>query len=492
MKQKLLTLICALLTSSMLQAEVRLPAILGSNMVMQRNTDANLWGWATPNTSIKVKTSWSQDTFVATSDSHGRWLVSIPTGEAMWNQSITIDDGDQLELSNVMIGDVWICSGQSNMEMPLMGFNTQRVNHAVDALIDAHKYPNLKVFTVERTSANEPAEDCPEYRAWSDASADNIANFSATAYFFGRTIASFVTDIPIGLVHTSWGGTRIEAWLSEECYDNLPEQVDKEKIMQKSGQEKSVSKLYNGMISPLKNFAAKGFIWYQGEANRRDYRFYHHMMSAMVSHWRSDWQDDTMPFYYVQIAPYIYEGAKHTILPLMIESQIKALDMIPYSGMAITTDIGHTTSVHPTFKKEVGERLAFLALRNDYGVESVPLPGPTFKEAKFEGEKVTVTLNNLSKEFEGFNNTLAYHDDYAPIKLTGFEMAGEDKVFYPAKATINRSDCSITIKCSQVSEPASVRYAFYNIHDGNVKTCLGQPLAPFRTDNWIDVNEGGE
>lgn len=492
MKQRLIALFVALLAITTLHAEVKLPTILGSNMVIQRNSNPNIWGWAAPNTTIKIKTSWSKGTLSTTSDSEGKWLISLLTGDAMWDQTITIDDGDKLTLTNVMIGDVWICSGQSNMEMPLMGFNTQRVEYSTDALIEAHRYPNLKLFTVEKTSAHEPAEDCPKYRAWSDASADNIANFSATAYFFGRTLASFVTDIPIGLVHTSWGGTRIEAWLSEKCYDNLPAEVDKEKMLQKGNQEKGVSKLYNGMIHPIKNYTAKGFIWYQGEANRRDYRFYHYVMSSMVSDWREDWGDETMPFYYVQIAPYIYEGLKHTILPLMIESQVKALDLIPYSGMAATTDIGHTISVHPTHKKEVGERLAFLALRNDYGIKSVPLPAPTLKEAIFKGAEVTVSFNNMSADFEEFNNTLAFYQDDTPFSATGFEMAGEDKVFYPAKATINRGDNTITVKCNEVATPVSLRYAFYNVHNGNVKTCVGQPLVPFRTDRWIDINEGGE
>lgn len=216
------------------------------------------------------------------------------------------------------------------------------------------------------------------------------------------------------------------------------------------------------------------------------------MISSMVADWRADWGDETMPFYYVQIAPYVYEGLKHTILPLMIESQVKALDLIPYSGMAATTDIGHTTSVHPTHKKEVGERLAFLALRNDYGIKSVPLPAPTLKEAKFNGAEVTISLNNLSEEFGGFNNTLAYYQDDSPFIVKGFEMAGEDKVFHTAQATINRGDNTITVRCGEVAEPASVRYAFYNTHDGNVMTCVGQPLVPFRTDTWIDINEGGE
>ncbi len=461
-------------------------------MVMQRNTEANIWGWAEPNKKIKISASWCDKKYSTTSDDDGKWIVAIPTGEAKWDQSITISDGDKVTLENVMIGDVWICTGQSNMEMPLMGFNTQQANGAAEAQIEAKRYPNLQLFTVERSSAHEPAEDTPNYRAWSDASADNIANFSATAYYFGRTLASFITDVPIGLVHSSWGGTRIEPWLSEECYDNLPAEVDKAKIMQKGRQQKGTNKLFNAMINPLTNFKAKGIIWYQGEANRKDYRFYHHIMSAMVSDWRQRWGDEDMPFYYVQIAPYVYEGARHTVLPLMIESQVKALDIIPHSGMAATTDIGHATSVHPTFKREVGERLAFLALRNDYGVKSVPLPAPTLKEATFNGGEVVVSLNNLSKEFEGFNNTLMVHDDNAPFELTGFEMAGEDKVFYPAKATINRGDNTIKVSCDKVPNPASLRYAFYNLHNGNVRTCLGQPLVPFRTDKWIDINEGGE
>ncbi len=490
MKKLFLALLCAFTLSS-LHAEVRLPSILGDGMVLQRGKNAKIWGWSSAKEKITVTTSWSDEVFTTKSDKDGNWLVEIPTGEAMWEQSITIDDGDKLTLSNIMIGDVWICSGQSNMEMPLMGYNCQPSYEAVDALIEAKRYPNLRVFTVERTSKHEPTEDCEKYRAWSDASADNIANFSGTAYFFGRTLASFITDVPIGLVHTSWGGTRIESWMSEGAFDSLPEWIDKSKLTVKDRKEKSVSKLYNGMIYPIRNFAAKGFLWYQGEANRRNYDCYHILMNSMVSGWREDWGDDTMPFYYVQISPYEYESPRHTVLPLMVESQVKALDLIPYSGMASTTDIGHPTSVHPPHKRQVGERLAFLALRNDYGVKSVPLPAPTLKEVTFEGATATVTLNNLSEEFAGFNNTLLVYNDNGPMDIIGFEMAGEDRVFYPAKAVVSRRDRSIAVTCDKVAEPASVRYAFYNVPECNFTTVLGQPIVPFRSDDWIDNNEGG-
>ncbi len=481
--RKITLLLCALSALITLQAEVRLPAILGDGMVIQRNTDINIWGWAEPNKKIKVTASWSKDKFTTTSDSEGNWLVEIPTGEAMWDQSITIDDGDKLTLNEVMIGDVWICSGQSNMERALQGDNSEPTYETLNALIEAKRYPNLRLFTVENTSAHEPADDCPNVRTWSDASADNIYNFSAVAYFFGRTLSSFIDDVPIGLIHNSWGGTRIEAWMSEQAYDNLPTEVDREPLMKKSRNQKGTNKLYNGMIHPLINHKAKGFLWYQGEANRFNYSCYHTMMAAMVKSWREDWGDDTMPFYFVQIAPFAYSGDSETILPLLVESQVKALDIIPYSGMAATTDLGNPATIHPPKKREVGERLAYLALRNDYGVKSTPMPAPTYKDMSIKTDTVTVTFNNVSRGTNG-NNSLVFNSDSAKLDIKGFEVAGADKQFHPAKAWINRGNNTISVKSSEVTEPVAVRYAFYNVSDGNVVTCFGQPLIPFRSDDW--------
>ncbi|MFR9649960.1 MAG: sialate O-acetylesterase [Rikenellaceae bacterium] len=482
--KKFTLLLLAMIAMSSLQAEVRLPAILGDGMVLQRNSEVNIWGWAEAGAKIKVTTSWNSEKFTTTASEDGEWLVKVPTREVMWEQSITISDGDKTTLNNVMIGEVWVCSGQSNMEMPLTGYNCQPSENPTQALIEAKRYPNIRLFTVEKCSKGEPLEDCEEYKAWSDASADNIATFSATAYYFGRTLASFLDDVPIGLVHSSWGGTRIEVWLSEKSYDNLHEDVDRDAITKKGNQEKSASRLYNGMIHPIKNFTARGFIWYQGEANRFHYKYYHHMMDAMVSGWREDWGDDTMPFYFVQIAPYHYNGDDKSILPLLIESQSKAAEMIPHSAMAATTDIGHKVTIHPTKKREVGERLAYLALRNDYGVKYVPMPALTLKQMEIKGDTVTISLNNVTRDFEGGNNSLVPYNDEGNLKIKGFEVAGEDQVYHTAKAWINRATNTISMKCGDVPEPVAVRYAFYNLHEGNVVTCLGQPLVPFRTDDW--------
>ncbi len=483
MKKTFLTIICALTIFS-LNAEVRLPAIISSGMVLQRNAEATIWGWAEPNTKISLKASWSSEKFKTTANDKGKWSIDIPTAEAMWEQSITINDGDKTTLDNIMIGDVWICSGQSNMEMMVIGKKSEHTDGTLETLRQASQYPNIRLFTVKRNSASEPRDDCDNYIAWCDATADNVAIFSATAYFFGRTISSFVTDVPIGLVHSSWGGTRIEAWMSEEKFDNLPSQVDKSKITKKGGNNQvGVNRLYNGMIHPITPFTAKGFIWYQGESNRLHSSFYHYMMEAMVSGWREDWGSETMPFYYVQIAPHIYYGANDTLLPMLIESQYKALKMIPNSAIAATTDIGNSYSIHPSQKQTVGERLAYIALHNDYGVNSAPATAPTYKDMTIKGDTITVSLNDVSFS-DDENNSIRRHDGYDLLEIKGFEIAGEDRAFYPATAWVNLKNSSISMKSEEVPNPVAARYAFHNLHEGNVMSCIGLPLVPFRTDNW--------
>ncbi len=477
--RKITLLLCALSALITLQAEVRLPALIGEGMVLQRNSDANIWGWAEPNKKIKVTTSWSKDKFATTSDAEGRWLVEIPTGEAKWDQSITIDDGDKLTLNDVMVGDVWICTGQSNMAMSLMGLNNQYVEGAMQTLATCKNYPNIKLFTVDRADADEPREEFSSRGGWIDATAENVAFFSAVSYYFAQTVCNFVDDVPIALIQDTWVGTRIEAWMSKESIDNTAG-IDQEYTYNIGRTRRHRSRLYNAMIYPIRNYTAKGFLWYQGESNWEQPEDYHLLMESMVKSWRADWGNDTMPFYYVQLAPFILRGAEDLNIPLTIEAQVKALDLIPYSGMAGTTDIGHSEGIHPPRKKAVGERLAYMALRNDYGLTTIPEDAPRFKEMTIKGDTAHLTFYGTSRE--GSNNSLKRYDNYALYDIKGFEMAGENRVFHPAQAKVSGGDIIVT--CDQVTEPVAVRYAFYHLPEGNVETVLGQPLIPFKTDNW--------
>lgn len=467
---------CAMYSS----AKIVLPHILGDNMVIQQQADVNLWGTAKPNAKVSVRTSWSKNKVETKSDADGRWSVKVHTPEASYDpRTITISDGEPLTLSNVLVGDVWICSGQSNMEMPVKGFRTQPVENSLSYIRKGGTEANkLRLYTVKRTrSYGQDLEDS-EDGEWLCASPQSVADFSATGYFFGHALSEAL-DIPIGLITANWGGTRVEAWMP---LDVMRECVTAEQYEQKHNYDGcKPSDLYCGMIAPIKNFTAKGFTWYQGESNLEDIDHYDVMLANMVGRWRKDWGDteNAMPFYYVQIAPYTYSGVNEISYPLFVETQLRALDIIPNSGMAGTTDIGEARLIHPSKKVEVGERLASLALAQTYGAGGFDPNIPRLiSSEKTDDGKIVVQLSHAP---EGL-------DPWTRMPITGFEIAGADKVFHPAKAwTSYDSRAAVTVWSDEVKEPVAVRYAFRNFIPANLANTFGIPVAPFRTDDWNDV-----
>lgn len=479
----------ALLCAVQLQAKIELPAVLGDGMVLQRNAEAALWGKAAPGRRVRIATSWNGRTTVTTADAAGRWAAKVPTGDAGGPYTVAISDGEEVVLENVLLGEVWVCSGQSNMEMPVCGFMMQPVEGSVEAILDAGSYPGIRMFTVPKVSSAEPQEDCDA--AWQTASPVSVRSFSAVGYFFGRMLNKML-GVPVGLITPNWGGSTIEAWMTEEAIDAVPG-IDH--ALAKSGRydNSMPQRLYNGMILPVCRFTAKGFIWYQGEANRFNWFDYKALQVALVKLWRETWGDDRMPFYFVQIAPYRYEGDALRSLPLLVEQQYAAMAEIPRSGIAATTDLGNPSCIHPAKKREVAARLAYLALANDYGVEGLPAPAPTYKSMEREGDKLVLSFDNLSERhtwndpdsFRGF-------DERGVVRLGGFEVAGEDRVFHPAQAGFKRWENRIVVGSEAVQEPVAVRYAFRNYcSEANVMTTMGQPLVPFRTDDW-PVEDIGE
>lgn len=487
MKLSHLTLSLLLCLSSVMgaDAKVTLPAVLGDNMVLQRNTDANIWGKAKPGATIKVNPSWDNKTYKAKADNDGNWTTTIATGDAGGPYTITINDGDKVVLDNILLGEVWICSGQSNMEMMVHGFMHQPVEGALDAILDAPNHPDMRFFTVERASLDSPADDCKG--VWQESTTDVVADFSACAYFFGHLLNQ-ILGVPVGLISTNWGGSTIETWIDSETFDGIKD-IDIAHSRSMDQPNSQIARLYNGMIHPIAGYTAKGFIWYQGESNRGHHDDYVKLQTALINSWREKWGNTEMPFYMVQLAPYNYEGAEKMSLPLMVEAQYKVAENVDKVGIAATTDIGNPTCIHPQRKKEVGQRLAFLALQNDYSIKGLPQPAPTYKSMTVNGNKATLEFNNLLFVHDWWdgNSFHSYHDT-SYIRPLGFEIAGEDKVFYPATASFGHGVNTIELYSDKVAKPIAVRYYFHNyVPDANVKTCLGQPLVPFRTDNW-DVN----
>lgn len=469
------------LTTLATSAKVTLPSVMGDNMVLQRDTRVNIWGKAAPKAKVTVTPSWDGQTYTTTADTDGRWTTKVATGNAGGPYTITISDGEPVVLENILLGEVWICGGQSNMEMQVHGFMHQPVAGGLEAILDAPSHPDMRFFTVGRSVSDTPLDDCKGQ--WLESTPEAVADFSACGYFFGRLLNRML-GVPVGLITSNWGGTCVEPWLSEAAFEAV-EGVDKNVSRSRTGNQ-TVGHLYNGMIHPVEKHTAKGFIWYQGESNIGHHDDYVKLLSAMIADWRDKWGDRDMPFYMAQLAPYNYGGAEKMSLPMIIEAQYKVAAEVPNVGIAATNDIGNPVCIHPSHKKEVGQRMAFLALQRDYGVKGLPLPAPTYKSMSVNGNKVTLEFNNLAFDqdwWEG-NAFHSYHDDRY-IRPQGFEIAGEDRVFYPATGSFGHGKNTIELYSDSVPNPVAVRYCFHNyVPDANVKTGLGQPLAPFRTDNW--------
>ncbi len=475
--KKLIILAVALLCACLAQAKITLPALLGDGMVLQQKTEVTLWG-STTGSYVKVTASWDNTAYKTKPDKDGNWSVRIHTPEAGGPYNILIvDDKDGVFLQDILIGEVWICSGQSNMEMPLGGWDHQRVAGAYETIRDAASTPLIRMFTVARNNADTPQEDCSGN--WQKSTPQTLRGFSATAYHFGKTLSQFMPGVPVGLIASDWGGTPIEAWLSVQALENTPG-IDVAFSKTLYWEEVHTGQLFNGMIYPLRRFAARGFIWYQGEANLDNPSDYPRISVSMVNEWRALWENPDMPYYLVQIAPYSYGEPDGCKLPRLVENQYRIPSLLPHSAVAATTDIGHRDCIHPPYKKEVGERLAWLALANDYGVEGLPLT-PTYKSWVPEGSVARVRFNGVSK----IGDCWRIHGPQEQLVLGGFEVAGEDRVWHPASAQIEWGTNDILVSSPEVPSPVAVRYAWHNWPAGaNVVTDSGLPLPPFSSVDW--------
>lgn len=471
--KKILFLIL-LLTALAAQARIELPAVIGSNMVLQRNTDAALWGKATPGSKVRITTSWDGKKYTATADADGRWSTRVATADAGGPYKITLSDGETMVLDNILLGEVWICSGQSNMEMPVCGDATQPAEGSYEALRNVRNYPDIRMFTVPRADSGEPLDSCGG--EWLTATPENVAHFSAVAYYFGRTIADFVPDMPIGLIADSYGGSSIEAWMTEECIKSI-EGADLTAAYSGKLPREKPQRLWNAMLKPIMPYTAKGFIWYQGEANLDRWPDYAKMQKAQIALWRDAWGNQDMPFYITQIAPFAYGGdPDNQRLPHLIEAQWEAAAATPHCAVAATTDVGNRDCIHPARKREVGERLAWLALKNDYGVKGLPKPAPTFNRMELQDNgELMLIFNNVDA-----TDSFVYYDNNGLLPIGGFEIAGDDGVFHPAKVRVNVWSNKIYLSSPDVPKPEAVRYAYRNFDaKANLHTNYGQPVPPF-------------
>lgn len=456
-------------------AKVKLPSVIGDNMVLQQDTLVNIWGWAAPGARVTVSPSWGGRTS-AKADASGRWIAEVRTPEASFDErSITISDGEQVTLENILIGEVWLCSGQSNMEMQVQGGRDCPVENSQQIIVESIRYPDIRLFSVKIDGRLHPQEDVTG--SWAEASPRTVKTFSAVGYLFGKELRKAL-DVPIGIINSSCGGTWIEAWFPDSLQTGFGD-YDPEAKPTADGQSGMVKTelLYNGMIYPLRNYTLKGFCWYQGCSSTGRSDFYAEKMVAMIDHWRDLWGGGSKPFYYVEIAPH-EDGYENLRSAIVREEQAKVMDMIENVGMVCTNDLVYeheSWNVHPCRKEPVAQRLAYWALSRDYGYgDAIKTIGPRFRSMELlDGGVLKVSF---------YGSECGFIVD-GPIE--GFEVAGRDGIFYPAQTVRRRPDPTVLYVSSyNVGEPVYLRYNFKNYSRGHLWDAFGQPVVPFRTDDF--------
>jgi sialate O-acetylesterase len=505
------------------RADVKLHGLFTDNMVLQRDSTAPVWGWADDGEQVTVEFRGKK---VSTSARGGTWMVKLGKLKAGGPEELKVTGKNSVTLRNVLVGEVWIASGQSNMEWPMRAsFNAQ------DDILPA-KNPNLRLYTVPKLKANEPVKNVES--AWKETAPGSVSNFSAVAYYFGLKLQKDL-GVPVGMIHTSWGGSPAEVWIREpvlaanagyqrDILDAYPPQQKKfeEAVAQwekEQAEAKSEGKgftkrrpsagwkpseLYNGMIAPLIPYAIKGAIWYQGESNAGRAHQYRTLFPDMITNWRKDWGQGDFPFLEVQLAPFLAikdEPAESTWAELR-EAQLLATKVLPKVGMAVITDAGDPKDIHPIWKKPVGERLELAARAIAYG-EKINYSGPVYRSMKVKGDKVVLSFDHVGAGLGG----MQIHSDKVPgaenpqgialkynsgkgwlnFPLAGFAIAGEDRKFVWARAEVEGD--KVVVSSPQVSKPVAVRYGWADCPVVNFACSPGfqqpvLPASPFRTDDW--------
>lgn len=489
------TVIMFMLTIAMgMNAKIRLASLLTDNMVLQQNADVKLTGYATPGAQVVLTPSWSRQIVNVKADGTGRWEAKVRTLKASYDShDLTISEGkERVTLHNILFGEVWLASGQSNMEMPLEGFagcNTKNGTH--DAMMASQVSPYVRMFTVKKSQTMTPQPFCEG--TWQTTEFPAPLKFSAAAYYFASAL-SLALRCPVGIVNASYGGAHVESWMPKEIldtYDDIP--TDSVGVYSFGAYDFDRPMLmYNAMFHPVKDYTYRGIIWYQGCSNIGHADVYPERLAAMVSHWRKVIGCGEIPFYEVEIAPYDYGNDTGAYLR---EAQMKATEIIPNSGIVGTSDAVEPYerwNIHPSRKTVVGDRLAFMALNRTYGMKEVVCDAPTADKSSFRLLSASELPAGVftSQNLEGrrvaaidlrANNDMGICRTY---DLSGFELAGEDRVFHPCQAQFRWQTNTVFLTSQDVPEPIAIRYCFKDWQPGGVLGGNELPLFPFRTDEW--------
>lgn len=503
-----MTVLTLALMAATAQAEVRLPAIIGNNMVLQKDIPLPIWGWAEPGEEITV--TMGSDTATAKADAAGKWKVTLkPVKDAGGPHEMLVKGKNEIKIGNILIGEVWAGSGQSNMQ-----WSVQQSMNSAQEIAEA-KFPTIRLFVIPLVPSGTPADTVNA--KWVECSPQTVAGSSGVLFFFGRELHQKL-NVPVGLITTAWGGTAIQPWIPPQGYAAVPELAGEKSGMEKAladynqalaryneakkvhdeavkaakpdtklpaapvppphplNSERRWTGLYNGMIHPIVPFGIRGFLWYQGESNNGQGMQYFQLKKGLIEGWRQVWnqaENRDFPFLFAQLAPFNYGAPRATDLPGIWEAQTETLT-IKNTGMAVLTDITTLGDIHPPNKQEVGRRLALWALANTYGKKDLVYSGPLFKEAKIEGDKIRVSFNHAAglKSRDGKD-------------LSWWAIAGEDKKFVKAQAKIDGD--TVIVSAEGVTKPVAVRFGWNQLAEPNLANGAGLPASPFRSDKWTDA-----
>ena len=462
MKRFLLTFLVLSFFSIQMFAKIILPSVFSDNMVLQQNSQVAIWGWSDPGETVRIVTSWNtKDTIKVKADNSSKWTTSIKTIGAGGPYSIQILGNGKAELSNVMLGEVWICSGQSNMEMSV---NWKLINGEEDAAKAIN--PNIRIFHVQKIGAEYPQQNCNA--TWTVCSPETMRSTSAVGYFFARELQQKL-NVPVGIIVSAWGGTPAEVWIEKSRIENNPVLNKAKYTDHYDGWPGAAGTTYNSMIAPVVPFGIAGAIWYQGESNIGNYPVYSLLKKTLIENWRANFKKD-FPFYFVQIAPYDYGvNGKSAYLR---EQQEMTTKIVPNTGMVVISDlVDNIKDIHPKNKVDVGKRLAAFALAETYQLNVGEYKSPFYESMKIEKGKAIISFRNAVAGLKCTAKTPAR-----------FLIAGEDQKFVEATAKIEGS--TVVVSSKLVKTPVAVRFCFDNTTMPDIFSTNGLPVAPFRTDKW--------
>lgn len=470
--------------SAAAQPKIVLPDIVSSNMVLQQQTDARLWGKATPGATVAVKGDWSSEAVTVKAAKDSTWLVSLPTPKAsMQPHSVTFSIGGETlaTLSDVLIGEVWFCSGQSNMQMPLNGFDNCPIRDGNEEIALAGQWAGrIRMATVPTKGSDQPREWTNGCQ-WQKPSPATAPGMSASAWYFAKMLTQ-VLDVPVGIVACAWGGSSVEGWTPRdllETYSDIDLKAELEKGHE-GGWWRWYAPLvmYNGLFYPMRHLTVRGILWYQGEANVGKHATYAQRLKNMVDRWRKEMgrTAEQLPFYQAEIAPWAgYGGVDGESGALLREAQHAATKIIDNSYCIVTNDLVEpyeAPQIHPANKRDVGYRFAYSVLHNTYGLKQIAGDNPEYDRMEVKGQEIEVFFKHAEGGLSPWQD------------VRGFEIAGADGNFVPAKVRLNEGHKSVIVSSPDVAAPVAVRYCFKNFEPGNLINHRGLAAVPFRTDQF--------